>query len=69
MKTPVLTAFSMDISSPYMAAIVPASTSPEPADAMPELPLVLMKTRWSANPIREWAPLSTTTDPRSRAVR
>ena len=46
-----------------MAAMVPVRTSPEPAVAIPLLPLRLMKTRPSGRPTRLWAPLNTITAP------
>jgi hydroxyethylthiazole kinase-like uncharacterized protein yjeF len=67
-KTPFLTASSSDRPRPNRAAIVPVSTSPEPAVAIPELPLKLINTCSSGHAIREWAPLRTTQAPRSNAV-
>ena len=68
MKTPFRTASSRGRPRPDMAAMVPVSTSPEPAVAIPELPLRLMKTLSSGRPIREWAPFSTIIAPSSLTV-
>ena len=67
-NTPLRTASSSGNPRPDMAAIVPVRTSPEPAVAIPALPLRLMKTRRSGVPIRQWAPFRTINARRSAAV-
>jgi len=52
-KTPVLSASSKPRPRPYIAAIVPVRTSPEPAVAIPEFPLILTNTSSSGYPIKE----------------